>query len=279
MQMREIWYKTPAIKFEMIRHLYKRESSYLIPKWVGENNVHYKTIRTIKLHNVGHIDATMDAWNFFDKLYNLYYSIGTYQNGVPHGTLNLKERDVRWWVGEHHKYMTGYDFFIDIDSPSHGENDMYHAWVSANSVKDLFDEHDIPYELRFSGCGFHFIIPYEYLVKGMENPFDPSNENSVYVKYAKIARWLFENVSQMVDIGIYDSRRLCKVPHSLSVYEDEIYVCLPINSDAQFDNFKVKDYNLVNFNEYQKTFYRRGSFLFNSSGNVKLLEKIMRGEI
>lgn len=278
MNMREVWYNTAAVKFEMRNFLVNREAALLLPKHVDEEDQTYKSIRMLKIHNVGHLDTIFKAYLVSDKLYNVYSTVATYAKGIPNQSLNLSERDNNWWKGLHHERMVAYDLFIDIDASDHTKEEMMFAWESAKDIKKILDGNNIPYEIRFSGCGFHFIVPYRFFTCFTKEDFDPGTEENIYMRYARIAKWLYETGSEMVDRSIYDSRRLCKTPYSIAIYEDDMYVCLPIISEEQFENFNPEDYRLDSFTQYQKSVYMRGTKMFNPDGNVKFLERIMRGE-
>jgi hypothetical protein len=122
--------------------------------------------------------------------------------------------------------------------------------------------------LRFSGDGFHFIIPYIKLGLDERKSFDPSVEDNIYNLYKRIALRLKEEYSELIDESVYDGRRVAKLPYSLALYPHGSYVCLPFNTDDEFDEFDVNkmtpDYWIENIG------YRREN-LFNGHGNIRRL--------
>lgn len=233
------WYFIPKVKFEIIKYTKNRETSLI---------THDKkiTLRMLKIHSVQHIDIHLKAINWFKLKWNMYYSLGKYENGIPNQTLNFRERDNSDWKKNHFKSMIIYDFMVDIDASDH--NEIMASRDSALTIVKRFDKFKIPYELRFSGCGFHIIIPYSYF-KDKGYSFDPSDKNSIYSAYSLMAKKLNVEYSEMVDVNLNDARRLCKIPYSLAIYEKIIYVCCPISLD-QLKDFDIKD--MIPENVYQR---------------------------
>ncbi|HUV85300.1 MAG TPA: hypothetical protein VMV86_06280 [Methanosarcinales archaeon] len=252
------WYKLPAVKFEIIKFLKNREMCII------NKEVSAKTVRMLKCHSVQHFDFinnTMIKVEEQNTLYNYYYSLARYIRGIPDQSPNLKERDNSKWTAEHHFEMEAYDLLIDID----GEFEyMDSAFDSAKEIKAFFDKCNMPYELRFSGCGFHFIVPYELIGVGFS--LNPKDENNVYNLYYKIARFLFDNYSEMVDFSIYDSRRITKIPYSIAIYNEGNFMCYPFISELDFNEFNLDRMRISNID---KNLIRgRGVKLFNSQGNA-----------
>jgi hypothetical protein len=205
--------------------------------------------------------------------YNFYYSLARYTEGIPMQTMNFSLRDNSGWQKTHTHSMQDYDFLLDIDAGSH--DDIMMAHYSARLISDLFDEKNIPYELRFSGKGFHIIIPSGYFPS---HSYNPKAEDSIYRLYAKIAKFLENNYSEMIDSGIYDSRRICKVPYSWALYEDAEYLCIPFIDKKDFLDFELKQYQFLDKLGSMPDCFNvrgRGTKVFNSSGTVEpLLEMI-----
>jgi hypothetical protein len=199
--------------------------------------------------------------------YNFYYSLAKYKDGIPNQAPNLALRDNSLWNKNHWMEMTDYDFLLDIDSPSFNDLDL--CYDSTKEIKRWLTRRNVAYELRFSGCGFHIVIPSMYF------PYlslDPDSASNTYNLYNYIARYLFNNFSEMVDYSIYDSRRVTKIPYSISLYKEGNYVCLPFLNDKDFQDFQLERMNpkLIDPNSFKK----RGTFLFNGEeGRVKYLIK------
>ncbi len=267
------WYKTPPVKFEIIRSLYNREFALLVPK--HKTDQLSRSTRTLKVHSVQHLDVNLNAVEMFKRetYYNFYYSLAIYKNGIPNQTLNFQERDNTDWKRNHHKEMVGYDWLIDIDAGDF--DDVVFAYYSARNIKRLFDKLDVPYELRYSGMGFHFIIPYKYLPQDLS--FNPDDDINIYRFLHDLTKKIHDQYSEMIDLKIYDSRRVCKIPYSLALYPDDALICHPFYSDEGFDNFKKKGcviykslYNLRPMN-YKYNLGFRGLHIFNKDGNITKL--------
>lgn len=187
----------------------------------------------------------------------------TYKDGIPKGDSIYSNRDWTEWNKECWRFAEGYDCLIDIDLPEHGF--LNEGYESASIIKQYLDSKNVPYELRYSGKGFHFVIPHHALPKKTLNP---DVEDNIYRWCKKLADFLYYNFSELVDTGIYDSRRLCKIPFSLALYPIDFFVCLPLRGDHEFENFdyrKMRVQNLPNVRGY-------GSYMFNADGDCSRLK-------
>lgn len=263
-----LWYKLAPVKFNIIKYTYRRETMFMKPKHSLRDG---GTTRMIRIHNVQHLDVWLkNMYVFkFSREYGLYYSLARYFDGIPYGSLNLAKRDFGRWNEEHHTQIVGYDFLLDIDAGNHKEIDF--AYLSAKKLKKFFDKNDVPYHLRFSGMGFHFIIPYKCFIK-FNLSFYPDRDNNIYEMFMKIAMRLHKRFSEMIDLRIYDSRRVAKIPYSLALFSDGSYVCYPFKDSEDFDNFKLENMRPINFlNKVDNN----PEYLFNGKGNViKLLKEL-----
>lgn len=234
------WYYRADVKFEMIKSLFNREFALLSPAWIGDRKTN---TRTLRCHSVQHLDWIYNYLHIFklEKYYNFYYSLARYKYGIPYRDYNVENNNIKEWFKNHHKEMAAFDLLIDIDATSHKDIDF--AYESAKAVKKFFDKDNVSYELRFSGMGFHFIIPYGVL---SSKSMLIRDEDNIYDDYKKIAVFLNKNISELIDLKIFDSRRLCKLPYSLSLYEDETYVCLPFKDNDDFNSFKLERFKLSN---------------------------------
>lgn len=280
------WYKRSDVKFQLIKYTFNREFALLVPSFIGDikdvnsfGELLYKkySIRMLKCHNVQHLDYILDRGiRMFEKKipFNFYYSLARYNNGIPNQTFNLALRYNEEWAKMHFKEMIAYDFLIDVDSGTHEDIDFAHD--TTKKIIDYLNELNVPYELRFSGMGFHIVIPYIYF-KG-DLSFNPQEEN-IYQLYSRIAKMLKSKFSDMLDTGIYDSRRVCKIPYSLALYEDNIYMCSPINYREVFDNFFLCDYEINESNISEREVSREDRKVYNLQGNINsLLSELGRFE-
>ena len=261
------WYSLASVKFEMIKFLYNREFSLLIPNFIKDEDIKKRSVRNLKVHSVQHFDFNLKATDMFKKEtpYNFYYSMSRYQIGIPNQTLNFAERDNSGWNENCYKEMVSYDFMIDVDAPDF--NNMQVAYENAINIKKLFNKLNVPYELRYSGMGFHFIIPYKFLPQDLT--FNPDGEDTLYQFLSKLTKCLYNECGEFIDLNICDHRRLCKLPYSLALYENDAFVCSPFLNETEFDNFKLSNYNIKN---YPFDIKQRGTKLFNEQGSLfKLL--------
>jgi len=265
------WYDRIDVQFEIIKFLLNREFALLIPSWIENKELKRRSIRMMKCHNLQGFQFIMNkGLKVFDRKtpYNLYYSLAKYTNGIPNQTFNLSERDNSAWHARQHEEMMGYDFLIDIDAGSH--EDLTFAQETAINISESFNSFNVPHEIRFSGMGFHLIIPSEYLPT---HSFLPDAEYNRYKYLASIAKILNKTYSEMIDLNIYDSRRICKIPYSLALYEKDIYICCPMKSLNELKSFKLENYQLNNFNQEIKG---RGTTLFNKEGDFNNLLDVLK---
>jgi len=275
----EGWYCNKGVKIALIKNLKNRELALLVPKyWPDEKN---RSVRNIRCHNFGvkengdklGLDYIYDVTGFFkiQTHYNLYYSLAEYKNGLPYNEPRLSDRNNEEWNNNHWKEMIGYDWLIDIDSPSFDEIEF--AYHSAVNLKNTFDRLDVPYYLRFSGCGFHFVVPYKYLPQDLS--FNYEDNNNIYKFLYNLTKILYNNISELIDLNIYDSRRVTKLPYSLAVYDREILVCHPFLSDEEFNDFKKEKYVIwpsiykLRPQNYPYQVGNRGEHLFNEEGSMR----------
>lgn len=229
------WYFIPKIKFNIIKYTKNRETMLL-------SHDRKKFLRMLKIHSVQHIDFHLKALNWYKQKWNIYYSMAQYKNGIPNQKFNLAARDNSQWKKDHWKQMVSYDFLIDIDATTHDE--IIDAKLSALNIIRRLEKHKILYDVRFSGMGFHIVVPYDHF-KSDNYSFDPKHERSIYSYYSLMARKLNIEISEMVDYKINDSRRVCKVPYSLAIYENIIYVCCPLTI-KMLKEFKLENYTPEN---------------------------------
>jgi hypothetical protein len=259
----KLWYGRQDVKYELIKFLKNREFAYIAPKWLRkEYKGRVKDIsnRNWRVHNTQHFDVLMNTFIFNSnpRIVNLYNGMAQFTNGLPYQTLDLTKRDNEDWKKNGWKQMCGYDILLDVDADSHRKT-VSHAWPSAKVLMGLLDDNKVAYELRFSGMGFHFIIPASALPK---MHFDPAGKDSIFSFTINFLAFLRKKVTQILDMTIFDSKKLCKLPYSLAVFKKASYVCTPILSREEFENFKLSDYSFENM--MQKSVRGRGTFLFNS---------------
>jgi hypothetical protein len=224
------WYDNISILFLMQPYLYKREFALLPIK-----NTEGNAVRFMKAHNMQGIQYVLKNLHIKEKPKNLYSSVAVYKNGIPNQTMNLQKRDNTQWKKDHWNHIESYDFFLDIDA----SESMEEAIVNAKNIVAYFDDLYIPFRLRFSGNGFHIIIPEHAFPK--KQSYDPYDDNSIYSKYRSIALFLMDNIAPLIDSTIYDSMRLIKIPYTVAMYQDGEYICTPITRE-ELNNFNRENY-------------------------------------
>jgi len=214
-----------------------RETAFIYSK--ASKNPNAILQRNLKCHNVQSLKFFLDRFKVIERQVNMYYSLGKYRRGVPYRVPNNPEKDFEItddWKKNHWREMISYDFFIDIDAKK--DEEFKWSLMSAKIIKQEMDNKSYTYEMRFSGRGFHFVIPYDNFKSDLG--FEPFT-NNIYRWYYALAKHLQEEYSEMIDLRVYDARRVVKVPYSLSFYDDGVFVCRPVSS---LEKFRREDYLL-----------------------------------
>ncbi len=255
------YYKNKRILFAMQKYTYKREFSLIAPKHAE----HKHTTRFLKAHNTQSIKYLLDQFKVMEgKKYNLYTSLAKYKRGIPNQTMNFKKRDNTQWKREHWKHIEQYDLFLDVDS----EGNLQEAKKQANDLALFFNQTKTPFYLRFSGNGFHFIVPETEFPKVLS--YDAYGKKTIYHKYLEICNFLKDNVAPLLDNSIYDSQRQIKLPYSIAHYPNKEYVCVPLNNEFVEDFDEEMATPLKVFESMPR------EVLFNPNGSVEGMLKIAR---
>jgi hypothetical protein len=251
----------------MLPYLRRREFAAFPSKCKNSPNVIHK--RNIRIDNIQGFQFWLGRLGAFcTKMhnYNFYYSMAVFKDGLPKTHPRFMKLQDDAWNKSAYAKIYAYDMLIDVDADF---EDLEYARESAMAILKMFDRLYVPYHLIFSGRGFHIKIPYSYFdnykehFKGM---FDPAAENNIYMLMSKIASYLHDEYSEMVDKDIYDSRRVCKIPYSLAIYDEGAFVCAPIED---IDGFDIEDYRL---GKYIKQY----DDIYNAGGSIKkLIEKVV----
>lgn len=251
------YYNNWKFQYYILRYLYNREFAVL-PSKIENNNA--RPVRNLRVHNIQHFQFMMKRLSMFEygRIYNLYYSLAEFEGGIPYQDLTSLKRDNEEWNKEHIGHIKAYDFVLDVDSGNHEKEEIDMCIYSAKSIKRFFDSVCCPYYIRFSGMGFHFIIPYRFFPKIYS--LNPNEKTNIYSLYRKIAKYIYDKYSEMVDYEIFDTRRIIKIPYSLSIYDSGIFVCKPVNNIDDFGLYK-----------YENNEYFVNEQLNNIKGNVERL--------
>lgn len=230
------WISDPVIKFLMRPYLFNREFALLVPSFEDEQ-MKIRSTRMLNAPNVQAIDFFYKVTGLLDRytFYNFYNSVAKYKDGIPKIPYNrdLRKSANSVWINSHWKSMSSYDLFIDIDGDIKIIDELKE---SALMVHEFLDHLNVPYYLRWSGNGFHFVIPYDLIVNDLfdildstdDRHFDPDNDTNIYKTYGQIATYMSKYMTELIDPSIYDPRRLIKTPYSIVNCQDGFRICTPI---------------------------------------------------
>ena len=250
----ETWnyYHELSFLFEAKKFLFNREFAVCLHKKVsGKSTIFCRNMRAHNAQSIAYLYKTKARF-LKDERLNMYYSLATYKDGVPRKEIG-QPFDITWKERAWNDIIS-FDMLIDIDAPTHKE--FNEAKKQAISLMFLLDEFNVAYHLRFSGCGFHFIIPGSALPQKSFNPYD---DNSIYKFILDLEKKL-EYRYEYIDTNLNDSRRITKLPYSVAHYGDALFICLPIMERETLINCKLEDFYL---SKWKDEILRRGDYLFN----------------
>ncbi len=258
----KFYYSNYKLHNFFIKFLHNRETVILSPKSVSHNYA----VRNMRIHNTQAFQFWLRYLRMFQDskhTYNFYYSMATFEKGVPYRDTSegLLKQNFDQWNKDAPKSITKYDMLIDIDAGDFDE--IEHAQETAVILQKVFINNNVPFHVRFSGMGFHFIIPSRYFPV-VET--DPEAENNIYQLMRRYAEYLNSTFSEMIDTTIYDSRRITKLPMSVSCYPEYDLVCTPLRDVRDFD---FNDVILENF-KYNASIYE--DTLCNPEGNLQFFK-------
>jgi hypothetical protein len=227
------YYSQTYVLLELVKSLYKRELA-LIDTTDGERKY---PVRCIKAWNINFLKENFKTFTFFKRKYNMYYSLATLKN-MPMFSFNpnvrrLEQSDFNL---KFDSLIDSFDFVFDLDN-----DNFQDCFDDAKQLKAILDKFGLPYSLRFSGRkGFHFAIQGKHF-KELNQDIDS------LIKSFQVIALILKNKYNIksIDSGIYDSRRIFKLPYSLVFVEGKEYVVLPL-TDKQFNSFKKEDTELNN---------------------------------
>ena len=244
----EQWYRKIDVLYEIVKNLKKKEVVFLNTKDTNNTEI----VRGLFLNMADRFSKAIKTWDLMLKEYNVYYSVAYYDmiplfDFIPY----IRREQMKVWNEEHIKHITGYDLVFDFDMKRNAKNiRMTKAYKEVKTLKKVFDEHFVRYNICFSGGGWHIRIPKEFMYYVLEMP----ERDKILDIYKTIVISLKEmfNLSTL-DTTIYDTRRIWKAEYTIDFQRN--IVLYPL-SDEEFKNFEV-DYvrpkNLVN-----KAMYNRG---------------------
>jgi hypothetical protein len=226
----------------------------MCPDWesVQNENKH----RMLRCHNIQSLQSAFEYALFKHKPYklkNLYYSLAAYKEGIPFRDQLFTKAEQDYWRDNCWKVMTQHDFVLDIDNPkvenATEKESISMAFREAQRISLFLMGLNCPHYIRFSGRGFHIFIPYKKLMEGYSMiDFNPNSLSCIYLEHERIAKYFYEEFTQLIDLSIYDSRRIIKMPCSLMHYPDVTRICYPLTiKDISAAIFNCDDYEPHNF--------------------------------
>ena len=192
------------------------------PNAILERNFFPRTIEELK--------EIIQLYRVEEKKINLYMSVAKYD--MQSASIEI-ERNT--WKDNHWQHIEEYDFIIDVDKKE--EATFEAIQLSAEIVKEYLDIKGWRYLMKFSGRGFHFTIKYSNFESDLS--FDPFSDKSIYSWYRALADQIKEHCSDLIDTAIYDSRRVIKIPDSITYYPEGNYYCSRLR---QIRGFNRNDY-------------------------------------
>lgn len=218
-------YNNIAVLYELVKYCYGREFVIL-----GDLKV-----RGMMINQLAYLKRHMKRYNFTIGKNNLYmsvakvYGLRCYSYDPKVRSQQLKELSVQW-----DNMITGYDFVFDFDgkgTSTDGDECLMNAYNDCKILKSLLDSYGIPYIVKCSGSGFHIRIEDEHI-----NTVQPFCGVHPRIEFCRKVVNLLKDLYALetLDVSIYDSRRIWKVPYSLDYKTGN--VAMPF-TDKEFEQF------------------------------------------
>lgn len=234
--MRNIWYENPEILYNIITICKEREIVFLAKTKKEEKDIHY-TVRNIFAHYINFLKSNFDAFHFYERPYNVYYSLATFKK-INRFSFEPNMRKIQRTEFNLNAInnMSSFDFGLDFDA-----KDLEHwhdAWLDAKKIKDDLDFFGVAYSIKFSGGkGFHIRIPYSSLPNHLKITSDINDVDNIFIFLKTIAELMSVHYDlKTLDLGVFDPRRIWKCDYSITC--DTGLVVFPL-SDFQFENFNL----------------------------------------
>jgi len=141
-----------------------------------------------------------------------------YDRPLPYGAFRGDRKQIRWDFKDRIRYTKIINFVIDVDS-----NSLEDLKIHAEDVIKICDRLIEP-RVIYTGMGFH-IYDDEMSVKVGTN----------MTKIIEFVKKIENEITEFVDLKIYDFQRILKIPNSLAVYKVR---------DNSWRLFKVKEVSL-----------------------------------
>jgi hypothetical protein len=221
------WYHREDVQYEIVKSLFNRETTFY-------DVYQDKMCRNWRVHNVPSFKELFQFMGCRKRPYNFYYSMAKYKQGIPYQDLKRPKGANYEWELNHWKEIQTFDMLIDFDAEWNMSDKIKQNVID---VSNLLSE--VPHSIRFSGSGYHIVIPGEYMPKGLNYDHDLELKNSYYCLLADLLNALKRNYYGKIDLSCADHRRVAKIPYSLSNYFGESYVCWPFFKHQEILDMKA----------------------------------------
>lgn len=241
--VQQLWYTLFALQHYWIKILKHRETAYLSPSWQNQPSVRMK-----KNHNTQQWQTNLEYTGIKNcsQFRNIYYSLAKFKSSFPLFRKE-QEKEKEEYKENIWKDFESFDMVLDIDCPSHEL--MQLAFDDMKIIHNLLAYQKVAHYIRFSGKGFHIFFKNPIRAINQEY-FNPESEVNIYKEYAKIAREYYK-LTELIDLTIYDHRRIIKLPYSLVHYQFKTYVCHPMQKEeVEADNFLLERYEVFKYLSY-----------------------------
>lgn len=230
--------------FKMMEYLRGREVCVMNPKFEQKATGKVVCTRNLSLKNLSNLFFLFDYIKVYKtgQVTQLYYSLLKYRDMPMY--FNGTDRKVfsRYWRRNYLNQATAYDMMIDIDAVD--VRWMEPAKEDAILVYEYMKALGIDPEIRFSGLGFHIVVPYDQAKTLFDDKkIEAGTKDSLNKAYnGFVEKNLHNKITELIDLSVYDYRRIIKVPYSLAFYSyDDAYICSPLSIDELY-SFRREDY-------------------------------------
>jgi len=246
-----------------------------------------QAIRHIKVHAIYYLKSNFQAFNFYKHPFNIYYSLAHLEN-VPMFSFvpPIRKRQQVVFNANFKQYFRGVDLGLDFDEccifcegkhqctkhdkltnksicakcPDY-ETNFHIMYEEVKRIKMSFSEWGLPYQLKFSGSGFHINIEYKYLkdcadiaqrIKRLSRDGSPTEVDEITLSKKLLNEFVAIFNLTTLDTSVVDIRRIWKCPYTIDIRTGN--VALPL-TDEQFRNF---NYDMVRPENVIDTVRNRG---------------------
>jgi len=141
--IRKSWYQNVDVQFELI-HQTKHRETFFLPFDKLKNST--PPIRWMNASAIKFLRMHWDRYKFLEKDMNIYHSLSKYKNFPTFSySWRVKSEQQRVWMKEFHKYITGYDLFVETDS-----KDIEKSHADTLKIKRFLDDYNMKYTCNFS---------------------------------------------------------------------------------------------------------------------------------